>query len=196
VESEVRTSSGQGPRANAPPADSIAQNIADMVELERREHAAASAAQKRLEAFSQTVARPRYLQALLVFVALWITANVLSPSLGIKPFDPPPFQWLQGLLTLIALMTTTVVLIAQTRQTRLSDQRSHLDLQINLLTEQKVTKLIHLLEELRSGLLTGESRTDPHVADLKKPTDAAQVVSALKDTGLMSRGGAGSSSNE
>lgn len=196
MRSEVRTSSGQGPRSSAPPADSIAQNIADMVELERREHAAAGAAQTRLEAFSQRVARPRYLLALLVFVTLWIAANVLSPPLRIKPFDPPPFQWLQGLLTFVALMTATVVLIAQTRQTRLSEQRSHLDLQINLLTEQKVTKLIHLIEELRSGLLTGDSRTDPHVADLKKPTDAAQVVSALKDTGLTSHGGPGSSSNE
>ena len=47
------------------------------------------------------------------------------------------------------MLTATVVLISQRRQTKLSEQRVHLDLQINLLTEQKVTKLIHLIEELR-----------------------------------------------
>lgn len=62
--------------------------------------------------------------------------------------------------------------------------RSHLDLQINLLTEQKVTKLIHLLEELRRDLPMVRDREDPHAAALEKRTDAAQVLSALKDTGL------------
>jgi uncharacterized membrane protein len=74
------------------------------------------------------------------------------------------------------------VLIAQRRQARLSEQRAHLDLQINMLTEQKVTKLIHLLEELRADLPSAPDRSDPHVAELKKPTDASQVMSALKKT--------------
>jgi uncharacterized membrane protein len=52
-----------------------------------------------------------------------------------------------------------------------------------MLTEQKVTKLIHLLEELRGDLPSAPERSDPHVAELKKPTDAAQVMSALKNTG-------------
>ena len=73
-----------------------------------------------------------------------------------------PFSGLQGVLTLIALLTATVVLIGQRRQTRLSEQRAHLDLQINLITEQKVTKLIHLIEELRQDLPMVRDRHDPH----------------------------------
>jgi uncharacterized membrane protein len=49
-----------------------------------------------------------------------------------------------------------------------------------LLTEQKVTKLIHLLEELRADLPGVRTRHDPHVSRLKKPADPTRLVSALK----------------
>jgi uncharacterized membrane protein len=104
----------------------------------------------------------------------------------LKAFDSPPFEILQGLVSLIALITTTTVLITQNRQMRLSEQRAHLDLQINLLTEQKVTKLIHLLEELREDLPNVSKREDPHASVLKEPTDAAGVASALERAGLTS----------
>jgi uncharacterized membrane protein len=90
---------------------------------------------------------------------------------------------LQGVLTIAALMTTTVVLIAQNRLTRIETQRSQLDLQVNLLTEQKVTKLIHLLEELRRDLPMVKDRHDPEAAVLQQRTDTAQVLVALQKAG-------------
>lgn len=72
------------------------------------------------------------------------------------------------------------MLIGQGLQSKLAEQRAHLDLQINLLTEQKVTKLIHLLEELRQDMPGVRDRHDPHVSELKKRTDATQLASALK----------------
>ena len=160
----------------------LSRNIADIIELERREAAAASPAQRHLEDVSRRVARPGYMLLVLLLVTAWIGFNLVGPHFGIGPFDPPPFQWLQGLLTLTALLTAATVLIAQRRQATLAEQRAHLDLQINILTEQKVTKLIHLLEELRGDLPATPDRHDPHVAELKKPTDAAQLLSALKDS--------------
>ena len=162
--------------------DPVNQNIADILELEQRETAAQSGAQRLLEAVSRRAAQPSYLLVVLLLVTGWILVNGFGRRLGLTPFDPPPFQGLQGLLTLIALLTATSVLIGQRRQAKLLEQRAHLDLQINLLTEQKVTKLIHLLEELRNELSADPVRHDPHTAELKKPTDAAQVLSALKST--------------
>jgi uncharacterized membrane protein len=141
---------------------------------------AAGRAQRWLERVSDFVGRPAYMVGLLIGIAIWITVNLLHVHSGGRPFDAPPFPWLQGLLTLIALLTATVVLIGQGRQSRLSEQRTHLDLQINLLTEQKVTKLIHLIEELRADLPMVEDRVDPHVSVLKEETDPAQVAAALK----------------
>lgn len=160
----------------------IVQNISDIIELENKELESTTGAQRWLGAASRRMARPLYLIGLLLFVLLWIVLNLCAAALETAQFDPPPFHWLQGLLTLIALLTTTVVLIGQARQSKLAEQRAHLDLQINLLTEQKVTKLIHLLEELRTDLPGVRKRHDPHVSQLKKPTDATQLASALKDS--------------
>lgn len=170
----------QAPRAETLP-EQINQNIADILELQRREDHAVPPAQRRLEHISSLLARPLYLVLLIAGVALWVGIDLLQLSVRGLAFDPPPFSWLQGLVALIALLTSTVVLIGQRRQVRLSEQRAHLDLQINLLTEQKVTKLIHLLEELRCDLPMVRDRHDPHVTALKEQADAAQVLSALKD---------------
>jgi uncharacterized membrane protein len=97
-----------------------------------------------------------------------------------SPLDPPPFAWLQGCLTLVGVVTATVVVIAQNRFASLDSQRSHLDLQVNLLTEQKVTKVIHLLEELRRDLPMVEDRHDSDAVALQQHTNTEQVLSAIR----------------
>jgi uncharacterized membrane protein len=164
--------------------DHISQNIADIVELQQSEIASTSSAQRRLERISRLVGRPTYILLLLALVCGWIGFNAIELRFARHAIDPPPFVWLQGLLTLVASLTATIVLIAQRRQTQVSEERAHLDLQINLLTEQKVTKLIHLIEELRRDLPMVRNREDPHAAALERRTDAAQVLSALKKTSL------------
>jgi len=162
----------------------IHQNIDSIAEFHQREHQKIGTPQRWLEAFSAQIGRPRYLISLLLLVALWIGLNACAPHLGLRAIDPPPFSWLQGMLTLAALITTTVVLIAQNRQAKLENQRAHLDLQVNLLTEQKVTKLIDLLEELRHDLPMVRDRHDPEAAVLQQRTDTQQVLSALEEVGV------------
>jgi uncharacterized membrane protein len=98
--------------------------------------------------------------------------------------DPPPFAALEALVSFIALVTTTVVLIAQNRQAKLEQHRMHLDLQVNLLTEQKVSKCIHLLEELRRDLPFVQNRHDQQAALLQQGANTEQVLSALEKGGL------------
>jgi uncharacterized membrane protein len=182
-----RDSSAPGPAAESL-SGHIHQNIDSIAEFHQREHQKIRAPQRWLEAFSGFLSRPLYLLALLSLIALWIGENGLGRRLGLPVFDPPPFSWLQVVLTLAALITTTVVLIAQNRQAKLGNQRAHLDLQVNLLTEQKVTKLIHLLEELRRDLPMVKNRHDPEAAELQMRTDTAQVLSALQEVGVASEG--------
>jgi uncharacterized membrane protein len=122
--------------------------------------------------------------AVLVFSLAWMAFNLSCPRFGIAPFDPPPFQWLEMLVSFVALVTTTVVLIAQNRQARFEQQRAHLDLQVNLLTEQKVAKVIHLLEELRRDLPMVKDRHDPQATSMQERTDTARLASALDEVGL------------
>jgi uncharacterized membrane protein len=157
----------------------VNQNIDTIVAFQEREHEKLGDSERRLAHVSGLIGRPLYLVSLLTFVALWISGNLVARHLGVASFDPPPFPWLQGILTLAALVTTTVILITQNRLANIEHQRAHLDLQVNLLTEQKVTKLIHLLEELRRDLPMVKDRHDPEAASLQQRTDTAQVLSAL-----------------
>jgi len=110
-----------------------------------------------------------------------VLANLFARQFGLAQFDPPPFFWLQGVVTLGALLTATVVLIKQNRLARIEEQRAHLDLQLNLLTEQKTTKFIDLIEELRNDLPMVKNRHDAASAALQKPTDPHMVLAALDE---------------
>jgi len=172
------------PEASASITTHIEQNIERVIAIHRREWEQTSASQRRVERVSRFVGRPAYLIGVLAFVALWIGCNLEAPMLGSRALDPPPFPMLQGLLTLVALITTTIVLVAQNRQSKLEQQHVHLDLQVNLLTEQKVTKLIHLMEELRRDMPMVPDRHDFEAAAMQQPADTAQVLSAMQEGGL------------
>jgi uncharacterized membrane protein len=162
----------------------IDQNVESIVSLQRREWETVSLSQRRVERLSRFIGRPIYLTVLLGIVAAWVVYNSSAAAWGLKPFDAPPFEMLDGIMSLIALITTTIVLIAQNRQAKLEQQHTHLALQVNLLTEQKVTKLIHLIEELRRDLPMVKDRHDPQATALQERADTAQVVSAIEEVGL------------
>jgi uncharacterized membrane protein len=159
----------------------ISQNIDSILAFYRREEQKISNSQRLLETVGGFMGRPLYLASVLSFIALWLLANALCELLGFQPLDPPPFFWLQGFVSLGALVTTTVVLIAQNREAKLEKQRMELELQVNLLTEQKTTKLIRLLEELRRDLPLVKDRHDPEAVALQKPTDPEEVLSTLEE---------------
>ena len=79
-----------------------------------------------------------------------------------------------------ALLLTVAVLIRQNRMAQLAEHRSHLDLQINLLTEQKVTKILQLVDELRRKLPATRGPPDAEVSDMAKPADAHAMLHAIK----------------
>jgi uncharacterized membrane protein len=177
--------SGQA-AANKQPApaegrDPVAENIESILALYKREEEKIGRWQRMLEDVSGFMGTPRYLASILLFVALWVAANLILRHLGRGEFDPPPFFWLQGVLGLGALLTATVVLIKQERLSKFEEQRAHLALQVVLLTEQKASKLIDLIEELRRDLPMVEDRHDPDSAVLKEPTDPQEVLAALDE---------------
>jgi uncharacterized membrane protein len=176
-ESRESGSAGTAPSLSA----HIDQNIESVVALRNREWETVGVAQRRVEALGRWLGRPLYLVGLLCAIAVWVSINVIRQSRG--GWDPPPFELLDGAMTLISLVTTTIVLIAQNRQTKLEKQHTHLGLQVSLLTEQKVTKLINLIEELRRDMPMVRDRRDPHAEALQESADTAKVVAALEEGG-------------
>ena len=161
--------------------DQTSQNIDAVLKFYTREEEKISHWQRILEHVSSFIGQPLFLGFILLFVALWVIVNIVLRLLGMTEFDPAPYFWLQGIVGLGALLTATVVLTKQNRLAKLEEQRAHLDLKVTLLTEQKVAKLIDLLEELRRDLPNVKDRPDPEAAVLQQSMNPGSVLAALDE---------------
>lgn len=179
-------SSRTQPRDARSPAEAIEptqikENISAVLDFYNREQQKLSTSQRIVERISALVAKPAFLVFILVVVVVWIATNLVVHKIGFQEFDPAPFFWLQGIVGLGALLTATVVLAKQDRLARLEERREHLDLKVALLTEQKVAKLIDLMEELRRDLPNVKDRHDSDAAALQQSLNPQQVLAALDE---------------
>ena len=164
----------------------VGQNIETIIEHQLRSEQGPDQHQRTIETITKNVGRPRFLYLILLVVALWVGVHGLLALFGVASFDPAPFYWLQGLIGLSALLVTTMVLITQNRQAKQAEHRRHLDLQMTLLVEQKVTKVIALIEELRRDLPSVQNRVDSQAEAMQEVVDPQTVLSALE--GMLQEG--------
>jgi uncharacterized membrane protein len=160
-------------------ADPIDENIQTVAELHKHAENKVSTQQRTIEDMTDFLGRPRFLFIILVFVSLWIIVNMLLIKLGLPSFDPPPFIWLQGVLSLGALLLATMILITQNREDVMTERRTQLDLQVSLILDQKMSKLIMMTDELRRAHPGLENGVDPEVEALKKTVDPHESVKTL-----------------
>jgi uncharacterized membrane protein len=165
--------------------EQISQNIHAVMDFYTREDEKIGYWQRLLESISCAIGQPVFLGFILLFVAFWMLGDIAFRLMGLTEFDPPPFFWLQGIVGLAALLTTTIVLIRQNRLTKLEEQRAHLDLKVTLLTEQKAAKMIDLLEELRRDLPNVRDRHDPEAAVLQRSMNPDLVLAALDERAVL-----------
>ncbi len=138
--------------------------------------------QRLVERLTLALGRPRSLYSTLAIVFAWIAFNLAAPALSLPVLDPPPFSRMQCVIGVAALLITTMVLTTQNRMARHADQRAHLDLEVNLLAEQKIAKLIALIEELRRDMPNVHNRRDSVAEKMAHALDPGAVISAIEET--------------
>lgn len=166
----------------APLPGKISQNIEAIVALHTSAERNVPRHQRMVEAATTFLGRPAFLYISLIMVAGWLLLNVLLHQWGLPQFDSAPFDLLQLVLGIIALPMTIAILIKQERQEKLAEQRAQLSLQLNLLTEQKIAKLIALVEELRADIPDVKDRYDPEVEEMQQAADPQVVMNVLENT--------------
>ncbi|MBA2682060.1 MAG: DUF1003 domain-containing protein [Ktedonobacteraceae bacterium] len=162
--------------------DLIDHNIETIVSLHMHAELKVSRHQRFLERLTSLLGRPSAFYLVLVLIVAWVFFNVFDPYVHLPVFDPVPFAWLQGLIGLSAMLMTILVLITQNRQARFAERRKHLDLQINLVVEHKVSKLIALVEELRRDMPIVRDRYDQEAEAMSESVDPEAVFLALDET--------------
>lgn len=166
------------PRPN-PLEDLIRENAEINAMLKAQSESNLTQLHRPIERLGGLLSHPAFILAVLALFIAWIVLNLDLKFVTSKPWDDPPFFWLQGLVGLLSLMATCTVIILQSRQAKLQEQRAQLQLQLVLMTEQRTAKIIGLLEELRLDLPNVHNRIDPEAETLKQSSKPEIILEAL-----------------
>jgi uncharacterized membrane protein len=163
----------------------LERNI-EAVERRRREDAAQASAQERVaEAVTRFSGSMAFVYLHLTVYALWIIANL--GWLGVEPWDPS-FVVLAMIASVEAIFLSTFILITQNRMAKAADRRADLDLQISLLAEHEVTKIVTLVSAIAEKLGI-EDLED--IEDLKRDVAPEAVLDAIDSTEQRPKGAVG-----
>jgi uncharacterized membrane protein len=162
-----------------PLSEQVVKNIETIIGFQAKEAQKLPWRDRLVEKIAAFFGKSEFLYLQLLFFTIWVFCTHFAS--GPLPFGLPLFDAKGMGLDIAALLIATGVLVQQSRQDQLAEQRSHLILQINLLTEQKIAKLIELMEELREDLPLVRDRHDLEAQIMQQATDPQIVLDILQE---------------
>jgi uncharacterized membrane protein len=168
--------------AEETPAHHVETGVQRMAELHAEYARDMTAVQRRLSMLAGALARPTSLVAAGAVTLAWIGGNLAAPAVGHAAVDPPPFPLLQCAASVTALFIALLILGAQRKEEELGRRRAQLTLQLALLTEQKIAKVIGLMQEQRRENPMLPDSHDPEAEDMSQPADPGQVMDRIIET--------------
>ena len=163
-------------------ADHVEETVQRMAELHADYEEGASRLQRRVARLTRVMASPWVLLVALTAVLTWTLGNAAAPRFRLRAFDAPPYNLLELIATVVALFTTLMILTTQRREEEAARRRSQLTLQLASLSEQKIAKVIALLEEQRRENPALLNRRDDQAEDMSQASDPAHVLHRIVDT--------------
>ncbi len=160
----------------------IEETILSIAGLHADHHANATHHQRVVDRITSLLGSASFIAALTVFVVGWMSLNGLAVALGYRALDPPPFAWLAGAASLASLYLVILILTTQRGDDRLTQRRELLNLELTILSEQKIAKVVALLEELRQDSPHLHDRVDELAEAMSQPADPQSVIDAIKET--------------
>jgi uncharacterized membrane protein len=158
--------------------DLTRRNVETIIHLEEAAKANRTKSDHVADAITRFCGSMWFVWAHLIGFAGWIIVNIIP---GVGHFDPFPFTFLTLVVSLEAIFLSTFILISQNHETRLSERRNHLDLQVNLLSEQENTKMLTIIERIakKLGVRTDD---DPSLQVLEQATRPEELVQQIEET--------------
>jgi uncharacterized membrane protein len=172
-----------GPSPTVPPPEppglnsALARNIAALQARRHQEEQDASVGDKISGAVTAFTGSLVFVFVHLAILAAWVGVNVgIIP--GVPRFDET-FVILATAASVEAIFLSTFVLISQNRASAAADRRADLDLQINLLAEHEVTRLISLTSAIAAHLGVKDMPRE-ELAELEQDVAAEAVLDTLE----------------
>jgi uncharacterized membrane protein len=161
----------------------VIKNIQAIADRQEHHLQNSSTHQRVLDKITAVFSRSGFLYFQIIFFMTWWLCSYLSNQ-HILPADFPRFDLREEGLGVGGLLISTGVLIHQTRQEQVSEERLHLMLQLNLITEQKIAKLISLVEELRTDLPNVKNRADLEAEIMQQSIDPQAILEVLQQASI------------
>ena len=160
----------------------VRRSVTEIVRLQRRDRQAMSRSDRIADWVTAFCGSMPFVYVHIVWFGAWVALN--QGLFALTPFDPFPFGLLTMLVSLEAIFLATFVLISQNRQALQSDRRSKIDLQLNVIAEQEVSKILRVLDHISTHLgidLTAE----PDLLGMEQVTDLTALMDEIDDAELV-----------
>jgi uncharacterized membrane protein len=154
----------------------VQRNIRALLERRLAEEKNKGLEQRIADTITRFTGRILFVYIHLVLFGIWIVWNL--PWLPLPKFDPT-FVVLAMFASVEAIFLSTFVLISQNRMTEQANKRADLDLQVSLLAEHEVTRLITLVKAIAAHLQVRES-DDPELGELQQDVAPERVLDVME----------------
>jgi uncharacterized membrane protein len=156
----------------------VERNIDALLLRAQREDAARPRAHRLADAVTRFTGSLTFVALHLAVFGVWVLVN--SGVLPVPRWDPS-FVILATVASVEAIFLSTFVLISQNRMQALADERADLDLQVSLLSEHEVTRLITLVQAMAEKMGVAEA-ADPELDELAKDVAPERVLDAMQSS--------------
>jgi len=162
----------------------IEKNIRTIIHLRSKAAHERSLQDQLADAITDISGRMIFAYIHVIWFGVWILIN--TGRLGLGAFDPFPYGLLTMIVSLEAIFLSTFVLISQNRLAKETERNADLDLQIGLLTEHELTRVLQMLDAIQDklGIVDHENS---ELADLEmetKPEDVLAEIHRLQEIEL------------
>lgn len=164
----------QGPQTEL--ARIVERNIAALLARRRLDESRKGVQDRVADSITRFTGSLRFVYIHLALFGAWIVVN-----LGWTPLPPwdPSFVVLAMVASVEAIFLSTFVLISQNRMQELADKRADLDLQVSLLAEHEVTRLVELVAAMAAKMGIAEAQ-NPELDELKQDVRPEMVLEEME----------------
>ena len=156
---------------------SLRRNIETLRRRRLEEEAHAPVHERFAAAITRFTGSMRFVYAHVAIYGFWIVAN-LGWVAGTRPWDPT-FVILAMVASVEAIFLSTFILITQNRMAMAAERRAELDVQISLLAEAEITKLVELVSEIAQRMDVPVSEQE-EIQEMKQRVAPDAVLDAIE----------------
>lgn len=154
----------------------VERNIQALLERRQTEERTRGTQQRVADAITRFTGSMRFVYIHLILFGAWIVCNL--PGVPLPKFDPS-YVVLAMFASVEAIFLSTFVLISQNRMATRADQRADLNLQISLLAEHEITRLITLVKAIAAQQGIDAARHD-ELPELERDVAPEKVLDVME----------------